>query len=73
MFCTCSLLPSEGEVPVARFLETHPDWTLDPIDPEALGGDAEWAVDGALRLRPDFWAEQGGMDGFYIARLRKKA
>jgi len=73
VFCTCSLLPSEGEVPVARFLETHPDWTLDPIDPEALGGDAEWAVDGALRLRPDFWAEQGGMDGFYIARLRKKA
>ena len=73
VFCTCSLLPSEGEVPVAKFLEAHPDWTLDPIDAEALGGEAHWAVNGALRLRPDYWAEQGGMDGFYIARLVRKA
>lgn len=73
VFCTCSLLPSEGEVPVARFLETHPDWSLDQIDATALGGDEHWIVDGALRLRPDYWAEQGGMDGFYIARLIKNA
>jgi 16S rRNA (cytosine967-C5)-methyltransferase len=29
--------------------------------------------EGGLRLRPDYWAEQGGMDGFYIALLRKPA
>ncbi|WP_422394009.1 RsmB/NOP family class I SAM-dependent RNA methyltransferase [Pontivivens ytuae] len=71
VFCTCSLLPSEGEVPVARFLEGHPEWSLDPIDAEALGGEAHWSVEGALQLRPDYWAERGGMDGFYIARLRR--
>ncbi len=25
---------------------------------------------GGLRLRPDYWAERGGMDGFFMARLR---
>ena len=28
-------------------------------------------TEGGLRLRPDYWAEQGGMDGFYISLLRK--
>jgi hypothetical protein len=22
-----------------------------------------------LRLRPDYWADQGGMDGFFMVRL----
>jgi len=25
-----------------------------------------------LRLRPDLWPDRGGMDGFFIARLRKR-
>ena len=27
--------------------------------------------DGGLRLRPDYWAERGGMDGFYMACLTR--
>ena len=27
-------------------------------------------VSGGLRLRPDYWPERGGMDGFFMARLR---
>jgi 16S rRNA (cytosine967-C5)-methyltransferase len=35
-----------------------------------LGGDAKWASpEGGLRLRPDFWAGRGGIDGFYMACL----
>jgi 16S rRNA (cytosine967-C5)-methyltransferase len=28
-----------------------------------------WTPDGGLRLRPDYWAARGGMDGFFMARL----
>jgi 16S rRNA (cytosine967-C5)-methyltransferase len=27
--------------------------------------------EGAVRTRPDLWAAQGGMDGFFMARFRK--
>jgi 16S rRNA (cytosine967-C5)-methyltransferase len=36
------------------------------------GVEPNWISDeGGLRLRPDYWAERGGMDGFYIVCLRK--
>lgn len=72
VFCTCSLLPDEGEVQVDEALERHEDMTVDR-DALTLDGVApEWVTpEGGLRLRPDFWADQGGMDGFYIACLRK--
>ena len=45
------------------------------VDREALmvpGVESSWVTEeGGLRLRPDFWADRGGMDGFYIACLRK--
>ena len=72
VYCTCSLLPEEGEDQLKGALERHAD-----LSTEALGHD--WIEDGwrdaqgGLRLRPDFWAERGGMDGFYIAYLRKSA
>ncbi|RED18466.1 RsmB/NOP family class I SAM-dependent RNA methyltransferase [Pontivivens insulae] len=72
VYCTCSLLPSEGEVAVEKFLAENDAFTLEAIDAEALGGEAHWAKDGALRLRPDYWLENGGMDGFYIALLKKR-
>jgi 16S rRNA (cytosine967-C5)-methyltransferase len=72
VYCTCSLLPEEGEAQVAAFLAAHPGFsrvtaTADWVDPVWRGSD------GGLRLRPDFWAERGGMDGFYIAKLRHKS
>jgi len=72
VFCTCSLLPDEGEVQIDEALERHADMRVDR-DALALDGiDAAWiSSEGGLRLRPDFWADLGGMDGFYIACLRK--
>jgi 16S rRNA (cytosine967-C5)-methyltransferase len=29
-----------------------------------------WTEAGGLRTRPDHWAGRGGMDGFFMARLR---
>ena len=71
-FCTCSLIPDEGECQVEEALARHPG--LEVLRPEAAGVEDGWrSEEGGLRLRPDFWAERGGMDGFYMAILRKPA
>ena len=70
VFSTCSLLPEEGEAQVAAALHRHPGLTVDFAD--LPGIDPAWRTpDNALRLRPDYWAEKGGLDGFFLARLRK--
>lgn len=69
VFATCSLLPEEGEERVARFLARHPGARVEPPAP-LPGLDPAWVQDGCLRLRPDFWAERGGMDGFFAAVIR---
>ena len=72
VFCTCSLLPDEGEVQLDEALERHGDMTADTDALLVPGVDADWITpEGGLRLRPDYWADRGGMDGFFIAVLRK--
>ena len=72
LYCTCSLVPSEGEKIIKKIFENNDNWKQIIIDGKTLGVNPEW-VDcfGGLRLRPDYWATTGGMDGFYIAILRK--
>ncbi len=60
VYCTCSLLPEEGEAQVAGL-------TLSPIDAANIGLQPEWVANSQLRLRPDYWPELGGMDGFFAA------
>jgi 16S rRNA (cytosine967-C5)-methyltransferase len=72
VFCTCSLLPDEGECQIEDLLEMHPELQIDRDALKLSGIEADWITEeGGLRLRPDYWADQGGMDGFYIALLRK--
>ncbi|SDC66682.1 RsmB/NOP family class I SAM-dependent RNA methyltransferase [Ruegeria marina] len=72
VFCTCSLLPDEGEVQVDEALEIYPDMEVDRAALDVPGIEPGWITEeGGLRLRPDFWPDQGGMDGFYMACLRK--
>jgi 16S rRNA (cytosine967-C5)-methyltransferase len=69
VFCTCSLLPEEGEAQLQAALERHPMLTVEP--PNIPGIDQSWVTEaGGLRLRPDYWAETGGMDGFFMVKLR---
>jgi 16S rRNA (cytosine967-C5)-methyltransferase len=73
VFCTCSLLPVEGEFQITAALGRHAGLRVIPADPVALGGEAEWASpEGGLRLRPDHWAEIGGIDGFFMACLTRE-
>ncbi|WP_108814451.1 RsmB/NOP family class I SAM-dependent RNA methyltransferase [Loktanella sp. Alg231-35] len=74
VFCTCSLLPDEGEVQTEEALARHPGLTTNPAALDLPGIDPDWITpEGGLRLRPDYWASQGGMDGFYVAVLTKPA
>ena len=72
VYCVCSLLPAEGEAQLARFRAAFPEARVVRPDPAALGIDPAWVdAAGGLRLRPDYWPERGGMDGFYAACLAK--
>ncbi len=72
VFCTCSLFPDEGEVQIEDALARHTGLTAESDALDRSGIDPAWRTEeGGLRLRPDYWADKGGMDGFYIAQLRK--
>jgi len=72
VFCTCSLLPEEGEDQLQAALARHPALRIE--QPDLPGIDSAWlAKDGGLRLRPDYWADKGGMDGFFMAQLHLPA
>lgn len=72
VFCTCSLQPEEGPERVEAFLAKGAPFVRVPIRPEEVGGLGELITPlGELRSLPCHLAEQGGMDGFYAARLRR--
>ncbi|NOD94278.1 methyltransferase domain-containing protein [Ruegeria sp. HKCCD4884] len=74
VYCTCSLLPDEGEVQIEEALEMYSDMSVDRDAVNISGVDTDWITEeGGLRLRPDYWPDRGGMDGFYIACLTKSA
>ncbi|MBC9034640.1 RsmB/NOP family class I SAM-dependent RNA methyltransferase [Sphingomonas sp. JC676] len=71
VFSTCSLEPKEGEAQLAHFLAAHPDFAIEPVRAEELPDGVAPRADGSLRLLPGALADAGGMDGFFIARLRR--
>lgn len=72
VYCTCSLLQAEGSKQIAAFCREHPQARQIRPDPARLAIAPLWLdAEGGLRLRPDFWPETGGMDGFYAALLEK--
>ncbi|MFP7569670.1 RsmB/NOP family class I SAM-dependent RNA methyltransferase [Marivita sp. S2033] len=71
VYCTCSLLREEGEDQIKWLLSQTDD--LEILPPEAPGLEPDWiSPEGGVRLRPDYWPDAGGMDGFYMALLRRK-
>ncbi|WP_170382039.1 RsmB/NOP family class I SAM-dependent RNA methyltransferase [Ruegeria atlantica] len=74
VYCTCSLLPDEGEVQIEEALDQFPDMSINRDALLVTGVEESWITEeGGLRLRPDYWADLGGMDGFYVACLNKSA
>jgi 16S rRNA (cytosine967-C5)-methyltransferase len=75
VYSTCSLEPEEGRAQVDALLEGEPALQRVPIAAHEIGADPAWLADGDVRTLPFHLpaGERGGLDGFYIARLRRKA
>jgi 16S rRNA (cytosine967-C5)-methyltransferase len=73
VYAVCSLQPEEGRERIAAALQRLPVRRFPfapgelPFLPEAL------TAEGDLFTHPGLWAEWGGMDGFFAARLIKTA
>jgi 16S rRNA (cytosine967-C5)-methyltransferase len=71
VYSVCSLETEEGEAQVRGFLAAHPDLTLDPMATGEGGAPAaSLAAEGWLRILPHH--APGGLDGFFIARFRRR-
>ncbi len=74
VFCTCSLLPDEGECQIDDVLGRRDDVSVLPEAVKVAGVQPEWCTsEGGLRLRPDYLSDLGGMDGFYMVCLQRNA
>ena len=58
------------DVQIAAFLTDHPGWTIDAARAEELPAGIAPNEQGFVRTLPGLLAEAGGLDGFFIARLR---
>ena len=68
VYSVCSLEREEGEAVADAFASE--DVEPDPVRPEELGGFVP-INDGRVRILPGFLIEEGGADGFFIARFRR--
>lgn len=73
LYAVCSLQDEEGPQRVEAALQRG-GWRLMPFSKEELA-DLPQALteEGYYRTHPGMWAEKGGMDGFFAARLMKVA
>jgi 16S rRNA (cytosine967-C5)-methyltransferase len=78
VYCVCSLEPEEAEDQIAALLARDPRVARLPITAQDVFGHAEFlTAEGDLRTLPpqlpDPDSRWGGLDGFYAARLMRKA
>ncbi|HWY62749.1 MAG TPA: transcription antitermination factor NusB [Rhizomicrobium sp.] len=72
VFAVCSLEREEGEEQIEGFLSAHAEFARAPMTADELFGHGEWiSPDGDLKTLPCHLNDQGGMDGFYAARLKR--
>jgi len=69
IYSVCSLEPEEGEKVVADFLAANPGFTLDPPKVGELPDFVPVAAEGWVRILPGLLEAEGGLDGFFMARL----
>ncbi len=69
LYAVCSLEPEEGREQVGAFLRRRKDFSRIPARPEDVFDAAFISEEGDLTTFPSHWAEKGGMDGFFAARL----
>ena len=78
VYCTCSLEPEEGSQQISKFLGAHPDYQRVPVSAPEIRAEPAWiSPEGDLRTLPCHLADlpegMRGLDGFYAAKLVRKA
>jgi 16S rRNA (cytosine967-C5)-methyltransferase len=71
VYSVCSLEPEEGEQVADAFLASHAGFTADPVSAAELPLGIVPDTAGRVRVLPGALAEQGGADGFFVARFRR--
>jgi 16S rRNA (cytosine967-C5)-methyltransferase len=71
IYAVCSLEPEEGEQQVEAFLNRNTQFTRVHVTAAEVFDPAFVSAKGDLTTLPCFWADKGGMDGFYAARLKR--
>jgi 16S rRNA (cytosine967-C5)-methyltransferase len=72
VYSVCSLEPAEGERVVSDFLAANPDFAIDSPRPGELPDFVTSSAEGWVRVLPGLLEGEGGLDGFFIARLVRR-
>jgi 16S rRNA (cytosine967-C5)-methyltransferase len=72
VYASCSLQPEEGPDVIAHAIENLPIERLPVEHPDLDGLAVDITAEGDIRTLPCHLAQQGGIDGFYVARLRRR-
>jgi 16S rRNA (cytosine967-C5)-methyltransferase len=73
VYAVCSLEPQEGEAIVSAFTAAHPDFQIAPPQAGELPDFVAPSPEGWVRILPGTLEVEGGLDGFFIARLVRAA
>ena len=73
VYSVCSLEPEEGEQVVETFLAANSRFTIEPPKPGELADFVTPSPQGSVRILPGLVEGQGGLDGFFMARLVRRA
>ncbi|NUS99592.1 MAG: methyltransferase domain-containing protein [Sphingomonas sp.] len=73
IYAVCSLEPEEGEEIVAAFLHAHPGFEIAPPKPWEVPDFVTSDSLGQVRILPGLLESEGGLDGFFFARLVRVA
>lgn len=74
VYSVCSIEKAEGIDQVTATLSRYPFLEIDPISTAEIDSFADCRLSGGfVQTTPAHLAEIGGVDGFFIARLRKKS
>ena len=71
VYAVCSLEPTEGEAVVCAFLNRNPAFRIEPPGDDELPSGVTSASEGWVRVLPGTLEPEGGLDGFFLARLSR--
>ena len=73
VYSVCSLERAEGEDIISAFVGTHPEFAIDRPGPGELPDFLTPSPQGWVRILPGLLEDEGGLDGFFMARLVRRA